>query len=175
MIGAPRALLLLAFLAACPSRREPASAQPAELPPAPPKDVEPTTSAPTPTVESDDPSSARVPHGVPTSVAGAPIDPDAANRPIAEVKANALYAPDPDTVRLADTAAARARKPVVGSVRFCVPGYGKATDVLTVLAVDDEIDGILRDTVAKWRFKPFMVDGKPATTCSVVVFKISFK
>ncbi|PRQ05766.1 hypothetical protein ENSA5_00860 [Enhygromyxa salina] len=37
------------------------------------------------------------------------------------------------------------------------------------------VDQILRETVATWRFEPFMVDGKPIKACSEKAFKLLFK
>jgi periplasmic protein TonB len=152
-------LLGLALLAACD--RRPDATPPMKADPV----AEPTSSAP---------ANDAVPRGVPVGV-GEPIDPDARTKPIEEVKSNAIYAPDPDTKRLAASAAAHARKPIKGGVEFCVGKDGVPSGIRTVLAVDDEVDQILRDTITKWRFKPFVLDGETVKTCTVATFDIEFK
>ena len=37
-----------------------------------------------------------------------------------------------------------------------------------------KVDQICRDTVKKWRFKPFMAGGKAVKTCSTVEFQLKF-
>ena len=39
---------------------------------------------------------------------------------------------------------------------------------------DPKVDEICRDTIKKWRFKPFIVGGKPVKTCSVAEFNLKF-
>jgi protein TonB len=75
---------------------------------------------------------------------------DVAKKPIKTVMGQAIYSPDPDKKKLAATKAGR---------KF--PG-------------DPKVDQICRETVKKWRFKPFLVGGKPVRTCSTVEFNIKF-
>ncbi|HEY0136930.1 MAG TPA: energy transducer TonB [Nannocystis sp.] len=98
--------------------------------------------------------------------------------PIATVHAQAIYAPPPDQGKLGATKAATFdRRPGENETAFCVDPTGRTTDVRTVKKFpnDPRVDEICRDTIKTWRFKPFLVDGKPTRTCSVQVFNISFK
>ncbi|EDM74673.1 hypothetical protein PPSIR1_11826, partial [Plesiocystis pacifica SIR-1] len=54
---------------------------------------------------------------------------------------------------------------------------GKVVDVKTKTKFpgDPQVDKIIRDTIKKWRFKPFVVGGKPVKTCTERTFKIKFK
>ena len=98
--------------------------------------------------------------------------------PIATVRAQAIYAPPPDQGRLGATRAATFdRRPGENETAFCVDPTGRTTDIRTVkkFPSDPMVDEICRDTIKTWRFKPFLVDGKPTRTCSIQVFSISFK
>lgn len=98
--------------------------------------------------------------------------------PIATVRAQAIYAPHPDQNKLSATKAATFdRRPGENETAFCVDPQGRAVDVRTVKKFpgDPKVDEICRDTIKTWRFKPFLVAGKPTRTCSVQVFNISFK
>jgi protein TonB len=58
---------------------------------------------------------------------------------------------------------------------FCVSKAGKTIDVRTKKkCYDPKVDEICRETVKKWRFKPFIVAGKPQKTCSTVQFDLKF-
>lgn len=98
--------------------------------------------------------------------------------PITTVLAQAIYAPHPDKNKLSATKAATFdRRPGENETAFCVDPQGRTVDVRTVKRFpgDPRVDEICRDTIKTWRFKPFMVAGKPTRTCSVQVFNISFK
>ncbi len=98
--------------------------------------------------------------------------------PIATVRAQAIYAPPPDQNKLGATRAATFdRRPGENETAFCVDPQGRTVDVRTVKKFpnDPKVDEICRDTIKAWRFKPFLVAGKPTRTCSVQVFNISFK
>jgi len=98
--------------------------------------------------------------------------------PIATVRAQAIYAPPPDQGQLGATRAATFdRRPGENETAFCVDPTGRTVDVRTVKKFpnDPKVDEICRDTIKTWRFKPFLVDGKPTRTCSIQVFNISFK
>ena len=60
---------------------------------------------------------------------------------------------------------------------FCVNEQGKTTEIRTTKKFpnDPKVDKIIRDTVRKWRFKPFMVGGKARKTCTTYEFEIRFK
>ena len=68
------------------------------------------------------------------------------------------------------------KRPGSVKVAFCVDASGKSTDVRVSKKFpnDPAVDQICADTVKKWRFKPFIVDGKPKKTCSEAIFEISF-
>ncbi len=102
----------------------------------------------------------------------------AAMKPISVVKQNAIYTPNPDQAKLASTKAGMFdKRGGVGKVGFCVDANGKTVDVRTKKKFpgDPKVDAILRDTIKKWRFKPFVVGGKKTKTCSVAEFNIKFK
>ena len=69
--------------------------------------------------------------------------------------------PDPDLKKLAATQAAVGKASGRSTVRFCVTPEGKTEDVTIVerFPGDPEIDRICRETVEKWRLRPFMTDG----------------
>lgn len=97
------------------------------------------------------------------------------NKSLATVMANAIYSPDPKQSKLAGTKAGLEGKPLTAKVSFCVNGYGKIEDVKTSKKSGDaDVDRICRDTVTKWRFKPFIVGGKPIKTCTTVKFSLKF-
>ena len=100
-----------------------------------------------------------------------------AKKPIAAVKQNAIYSPDPDPRKLAG-ASLGDNRPGKAKVSFCVSTGGKVVDVKSSKkfrsGAAPKVDQILRDTVKKWRFKPFIVAGKPHKTCSVVEFNLRF-
>ena len=94
------------------------------------------------------------------------------------VLSQAVYAPDPKQSELQKTISARrAKKPGKNVTSFCVSTTGKVVDVKTKRKFpgDPQVDKICRDTVRKWRFKPFIVGGKATKTCSAAEFEISFK
>ncbi|WP_106391558.1 energy transducer TonB [Enhygromyxa salina] len=63
------------------------------------------------------------------------------------------------------------------AVAFCVDTTGETSDIHTVqyFPGDPMVDKIMRETVATWRFEPFMVDGKAIKACTQKVFKLEFK
>jgi protein TonB len=100
-----------------------------------------------------------------------------AKKPITAVKANSIYSPDCDKKKLAGTKAATFdKRPGSTKVSFCVNASGKVVDVKTTKKFrgDPKVDQICRDTVKKWRFRPFMAGGKPVKTCSSVEFQLVF-
>lgn len=102
---------------------------------------------------------------------------DVAKKPIKAVMGQAIYSPDPDKSKLAGTKAGMFdKRPGVNKTSFCVSATGKTVDVRTVKKFpgDPKVDQICRDTVKKWRFKPFVVGGKAQKTCSTVEFNIKF-
>lgn len=99
-------------------------------------------------------------------------------KPFTAVRANGVYTPDPNAAQLAKTKAARFdKRPGVSKVSFCITPSGKTTKVKTVQKFrgDPEVDQICRDTVKKWRFKPFKVGGKAVETCTTYRFDIVFR
>lgn len=107
---------------------------------------------------------------------------DAATRsvpkPISSVMAQGIFTPDPDQKKLQSTKAGMFdKRPGSNQTAFCVEKDGKTTDVQTKKRFpgDPQVDAICRDTVKKWRFKPFVVAGRAEKTCTVVTFNLSFK
>ena len=114
---------------------------------------------------------------------GASAVPNATKRepavePLSAVMARAVYTPDPDIDQLARTSTGLMRRGSgVNKTGFCVDTNGKTVDVTTHKRYpgDPAVDRICRDTVATWRFKPFLVGGKPTKVCSTVRFDIRFE
>jgi len=101
-----------------------------------------------------------------------------AKQPLQAVKRNALYAPDCDSKKLSGTKAATFdRRGGHTKISFCVSENGKVVDVKTTQRFpgDPDVDRICRETVEKWRFKPFQVAGRAVKTCSSVDFAIEFE
>lgn len=128
--------------------------------------------------------------GIKGGIPGLPTGPGLATRqpdkptesrppvPIATVRAQAIFTPAPDQAKLGATRAGTFdRRPGENETAFCVDTTGRTTDVRTVKKFpnDPQVDVICRDTVKTWRFKPFLVDGRPTRTCSIQVFNILFK
>ncbi|MCA9706602.1 MAG: TonB family protein [Myxococcales bacterium] len=136
----------------------------------PPVDIEPPSPAPESieeaAVEPGPPSPA------PNAVDGTAIELE----PIAEVKARAIYTPDPDIKHLGQTKAALENRSGIAKIRFCVAVDGKTNDISVTepFPDDPQVDEILIQTVARWRFKPKMVDGSPVVVCSEVTFNVRF-
>jgi protein TonB len=100
-----------------------------------------------------------------------------APKPFNVVVGNAIYKPDPDKNALAATKASMFdKRPGTNETSFCVDVDGKTVDVKTKKKFpnDPKVDEICRDTIKKWRFKPFIVGGKPVKTCSVAEFNLKF-
>jgi len=119
--------------------------------------------------ESDRPPTARRPARFPE---GAFV------RIASEVLDHAVYSPNPDQKRLQQTKAARFDKADGDSVvAFCVDTQGSTSDIHTVenFPGDPLVDQIMRDTIAGWRFKPFIVDGAVAKVCTERRFVLRFK
>lgn len=99
-------------------------------------------------------------------------------QPLSEFMGQAISTPNPDLAALQQTKAARFDKADgVAVVGFCVDTTGATSDIHTAQKFpgDPMIDQILRDTVATWRFEPFMVDGKAIKACTEKAFKLKFK
>ena len=96
--------------------------------------------------------------------------------PIVGVMAHSLYAPDPDPKALASTKAGMFdRRPCTSRIRFCVDPRGRTVDVRSVGACyDPKVNQICRETVKKWRFKPFIVAGAASPVCTEVSFDLRF-
>ena len=96
----------------------------------------------------------------------------------AAVVQQAIYAPTPNQKDFQQTKAARFdKRDGTNKTSFCVDTNGKVVDVKTKTKFpgDPQVDKIIRDTIKKWRFKPFIVGGKPVKTCTERTFKIKFK
>jgi protein TonB len=98
-------------------------------------------------------------------------------KPIGSVLSQGVYTPDPPEKKLQATKAAMFdKRPGSVKVGFCVAPSGKTTEVKIKKRFpgDPKVDQICMDTVKKWRFKPFLVGGKPLKTCSTMTFDIKF-
>lgn len=156
----PRALLLLSVMAICGCAEPAAAVQPSEPEPPPP----PPASLPSPANPAPEPPP--------------PAASDAEQNDTARLLQHAIYTPDPDQAALQNTKAARFDKAdgkaVIG---FCVDTTGVTVDVHVVSPFpgDPQIDAILVETIEGWRFKPFLVDGRPTKTCTQRTWNIKFK
>jgi protein TonB len=130
-----------------------------------------------------------VPGGVPGGIPGGVVGGGAiatkrdtskdqiSKQPIKVVKGNGIYTPDCDASKLQQTQTARmGNRKGSTKISFCVSESGKVEDVRTIKKFpgDAKVDQICSAEVKKWRFKPFLVGGKPRKTCSVVEFKLIF-
>lgn len=89
----------------------------------------------------------------------------------------AIYSPDPSQDELARTRTGLgSRSPGKVRIDFCIDAGGKVSKarVAKHFPGDSGIDAIARSTVAKWRFNPMLVAGKPKAACSAVTFDIRF-
>lgn len=89
-----------------------------------------------------------------------------------------LYTPNPSNERLAATKTAMIDMPEVieGAVRFCVGVDGKTKDLAMEAPTGDaKLDGVLRETVLVWRFKPAELGGRWVEACSTATFVLSFR
>ena len=89
--------------------------------------------------------------------------------------ANGVYMPDPEPTKIQAALPPGHTDPLRIRVDFCISTTGKVTDVK---AVGDEsapkVGAVLVDTIRKWRFKPFIVNGEPIKACTQRTFTISF-
>ena len=98
-------------------------------------------------------------------------------KPYAVVIGNAIYRPEPTSKDFQGTKAAMFdKRPGTNETSFCVDVDGKTVDVKTKRKFpnDPKVDEICRDFIKKWRFKPFIVGGKPVKTCSFAEFNLKF-
>lgn len=99
-------------------------------------------------------------------------------KPLAAVMARAVYSPDPDQKLLAQTKAARFdKRNGKNKTSFCINSQGRVVDIKTKARFpgDPQVDKIIRDTIAKWRFKPFEIGAKKVKTCTERTFLIKFQ
>ena len=86
--------------------------------------------------------------------------------------------PKLDPRRLAQTNSGKHdRRPGKNVTSFCIDTSGKVVKVRTKRKFrnDPAVDKICRDTVKRYRFKPFKVGGKPMEICTEKTFNIQFK
>ncbi len=99
-------------------------------------------------------------------------------KPFSAISAQAQFMPKLDSRKLAQTNAGKHdRRPGVNVTSFCINTGGKVVKVKTKRKFrgDSAVDKICRDTVKKYRFKPFKVGGKPVEMCTEKTFNIKFK
>ena len=110
---------------------------------------------------------------------GHPVGPrPGAVLPLEQVIAGAVYTPDPDPRRLAQTKAALVDKQSgVTKIGFCVgeDGTTRELEVLVAFPGDPRVDAIMIETVASWRFKPFVVSGEPVRVCTSQSWRLEFE
>jgi protein TonB len=87
----------------------------------------------------------------------------------------AVYSPKPDAPKLAAARTAGTPTPFEIQLGFCVLPTGKTVNVHVVGNDPDAVVAkVVIDTLAKWRFKPFMVDGKAIKVCSEQKYVVEF-
>jgi protein TonB len=99
-------------------------------------------------------------------------------KPLAAVMARALYSPEPSAKLLAQTKAARFdKRDGKNTTSFCINAQGKVVDIATKSRFpgDPQVDRIIRETIAKWRFRPTEVGSKKVKTCTERTFVIKFR
>jgi len=100
----------------------------------------------------------------------------ALSKPLASVMALGMFTPDPDPVALRATKAGLFdRRPCTSVIAFCVDSSGRTTSVRSGgRCYDRQVDEICLNTVKKWRFRPFVVEGEAAAVCTEVSFDLRF-
>jgi protein TonB len=101
-------------------------------------------------------------------------------KPPPEVDFSALtcrVCPDPDQKALQRTGAGLMnRRALSNKTRFCVESDGKVSSVsVRRSSGDKDVDRIIKQTVARWRFAPMMVGGRARKACSTASFDIRFE
>jgi len=72
-----------------------------------------------------------------------------------------------DRLRLMQSASG----PITGSYWYCFDTTGNVIDVGTVVPTGlPDYDARLRAAIAKWKFRPYVLDGTPRTGCSAITF-----
>lgn len=89
----------------------------------------------------------------------------------------AIETPDPPAYDLKYTKAAKELRNGSTKIRFCIDTSGATTDhaVVEWFPDDPRVTKICMKTVQKWRFTPFLEDGKPVKVCTVYDFQIHFQ
>ncbi|MCA9690832.1 MAG: hypothetical protein R3A51_19765 [Nannocystaceae bacterium] len=102
----------------------------------------------------------------------------AAPEPFDAAMSRCVYCPSPDTAKLsATTTGMFNRRSGVNKTRFCIGVDGKVDEVTTASKFpgDPRVDAICRDTIKRWRFKPFKVADKARRSCTTATFNIQFE
>jgi protein TonB len=92
-------------------------------------------------------------------------------------KLRTLFAPNPPQAELARTRTGMtSRRNGTVLVEFCIGTRGTvdSAKVSKRFPGDSAVDAIVRNTVKRWRFQPWVIGGKPRPTCSSVSFQIHF-
>jgi serine/threonine protein kinase len=177
--------------AATPPKRAVAAAKSIDPPPAkttssglkldmaPAAPVPPPPSAPPPSPPPPQPQATPVPPPATVAAVAQPAAPLAAPAPPQTVAPTALDANRiagekdilPDERTQSDIFRSGAEK-VVGSYKVCISAEGTIAAVTQLKSTGfPSYDGTIQDTIRnKWRYKPFMVNGKAAPVCTAVRF-----
>lgn len=88
-----------------------------------------------------------------------------------------IQTPNPPAVELAATKTAMFKKGnYVGRVYFCVHPSGVTEAVTTTLSTaDEQLDAVLRDTVARWTFRPARAQAGPTRACTQTDIHLKFR
>lgn len=126
-----------------------------------------------------EPAGGDSPGDEPSPAASAEPPPEGAlTVPVLALMDLAMYSPNPDQKALQQTKAARFDKADgLSVVGFCVEPNGKTSHIRTIRKFPDDpqIDAIIRETISRWRFKPYVVDGVAVLVCTEKSFKLKFK
>jgi hypothetical protein len=79
---------------------------------------------------------------------------------------------DPYVVRL-PPALARANATFSADVYICVSAEGHVTSVRLVRGADPAIDSQIPTVLGRWRYRPYMIDGKPVPFCWPLRYQIA--
>lgn len=88
-----------------------------------------------------------------------------------------VYTPNPSEDELLATAAAAIGQDGMSVIGFCVDTAGRTVDVHVIYGFlwDPAVDEILLRTIKKWRFLPFIMNGRPTKICTSRMFRLRFR
>lgn len=101
-----------------------------------------------------------------------PAEPAAETVPFNTVATHALEIPEPPRAEIRQQPAIQRGERLSLAVAFCVDGQGRAVRVTVSRSSGDAaLDGLVRQTVERWKFEPFVFNGAPRVVCSEAPFE----